>query len=68
MALIDKIQNTGNQPSPVDSSNNLSDLDSREIEFLLQLIKNSQFRGQDIEFLYNLILKIQTMYLSQNSK
>jgi hypothetical protein len=68
MALIDKLQNIGNQPSSVDSSNNSTDLDLREIEFILQLIKNSQFRGQDIEFLYNLILKIQKMYLSQNTK
>jgi hypothetical protein len=68
MALIDKLQNIGNQPSSVDSSNNSTDLDPKEIEFILLLIKNSQFRGQDIEFLYNLILKIQKMYLSQNTK
>lgn len=68
MALIDKLQNTGNQPTSVDSSNNPTNLELREIEFILQLIKNSQFRGQDIEFLYNLILKIQKMYLSQNGK
>ncbi len=68
MALIDKIQNSGNQPSSVDSSNILTNLDPREVEFVLLLIKNSQFRGEDIEFLYNLVLKLQKIYLSQNSK
>jgi hypothetical protein len=68
MALIDKIQNNGNQPSKVDSSIDLINLDPKEIEFILLLIKNSQFRGEDIEFIYNLILKIQKIYLFQNSK
>lgn len=68
MALIDKIQNSGNQPSKVDSSIDLINLDPKEIEFILLLIKNSQFRGEDIEFIYNLILKIQKIYLFQNSK
>jgi hypothetical protein len=68
MALIDKIQNTGNQPSQVDSFNNPTNLDLKEIEFILQLIKQSHFQGQDIEFLYNLVLKLQKIYLSQNTK
>ena len=53
MALIDKIQNKGNQPIEADSSN-LIELSKRETEFLLQTIRNSQFKGEDVEVLYNL--------------
>lgn len=66
MALIDKIQNKGNQPIEADSSN-LIELNKRETEFLLQTIRNSQFKGEDIEVLYNLVLKVQKLYIHYNS-
>ena len=66
MALIDKIQNKGNQPIEADSSN-LIELSKRETEFLLQTIRNSQFKGEDIEVLYNLVLKVQKLYIHYNS-
>jgi len=65
MGLIDKISNKGNQPVTADSSN-LIELNKREIEFLLQTIRNSQFKGEDIEVLYNLVLKIQKLYIFHN--
>lgn len=64
MGLADKIQNK-NQPIKAGSPDLIS-LDKGETEFLLRLIKNSQFRGEDIELLYNLILKIQKVYISYN--
>ena len=66
MALIDKIQNKGNQPIEADSSN-LIELSKRETEFLLQTIRNSQFKGEDVEVLYNLVLKVQKLYIHYNS-
>ena len=66
MALIDKIQNKGNQPIEADSSN-LIELSKRETEVLLQTIRNSQFKGEDIEVLYNLVLKVQKLYIHYNS-
>jgi hypothetical protein len=36
-----------------------------EIEVLLSLIKRSSFLGEDIENLYNLIVKLQIQYLNQ---
>ena len=45
MGLIDKISNKGNQPVVADSSN-LIELNKRETEFLLQTIRNSQFKGE----------------------
>lgn len=65
MGLIDKIQNKGNQPVAADSSH-LIELNKKETEFLLQTIKNSQFKGEDVEVLYNLVLKIQKLYIFHN--
>jgi len=68
MALISNILHIENQPPSVGSSNDLINLDLIEIEFILLLIKNSQFRGEDIEFLYSLVLKLQKIYISQTPK
>ena len=65
MGLIDKISNKGNQPVTADSSH-LIELNKKETEFLLQTIKNSQFKGEDVEVLYNLVLKIQKLYIFHN--
>ena len=63
MGLIDKIINQGSQPIQVDSSNTLVDLDLKEVEFLLSLIKYSSFKGADVETVYNTVLKLQQSYL-----
>lgn len=66
MGLIDKIANKKDQSTKADSSN-LIELSKRETEFLLYLIKNSQFKGEDVELLYNLVLKIQKVYINYNN-
>ena len=66
MGLIDKITNKKDQPKSADSSN-LIELNKKETEFLLQTIKNSQFKGEDVEVLYNLVLKIQKLYIYHNN-
>lgn len=66
MGLIDKITNKKDQPTKADSSN-LLELSKRETEFLLHLIKNSQFKGEDVELLYNLVLKVQKIYINYNN-
>lgn len=51
-----------------DTSKRASDteqLSSHEIEVLLSLIKRSSFLGEDIENLYNLIIKLQQQYVNQ---
>lgn len=63
MGLIDKIANKGSQPIPVDSSNTLIDFNLKEVEFLLSLIKESTFKGVDVEAVYNTVLKLQQSYL-----
>ena len=61
MGLLEKIgvQSTPQVPGV---SNQLT---SGEIEVLLSLIKRSNFLGEDIEPLYNMVLKLQNQYLEQ---
>ena len=49
-----------------DPSNTLIELLPREVEWLLQLIKESTFQGKDVEVVYNTTLKLQQLYLLNN--
>ena len=60
MGLIDKIINK----PPVPQHNN--QLNVQELEFLILLIKQSSFKGEDLETVYNTTLKIQNQFLEQN--
>jgi len=53
MGLLDKVK----QQQKV--SNNL---DSSEIEFILSLIKNSTFKGENLDILYKIAVKLQNQY------
>ena len=37
-------------------------LDIDEISLILNLIKNSPFKGGDVEIIYNLVIKLQNQY------
>tara|TARA_R110000868_G_scaffold218215_2_gene468421 strand:+ start:274 stop:486 length:213 start_codon:yes stop_codon:yes gene_type:complete len=54
-----EIQNTPQSPNQ---------LTYKEIEVLLSLIKRSNFLGEDIEPLYNMVIKLQNQYLEQHTK
>ena len=43
-----------------------SSLSKQELEFLLALIKQVTFKGEDVELLYNVVSKIQQQYTNQN--
>jgi len=63
MAIIDKLRKSNkiskaNNP-PLFSKNSL---DQKEITIILNLIKNTSFRGDNIETIYSLILKLQNQY------
>ena len=63
MALIDKIK----KQNKITRANNplllsKDSLDKKEITIILELIKNTSFRGDNIETIYNLILKLQNQY------
>ena len=63
MAIIDKIR----KQNKIKEVNNLpllpkDSLDQKEITIILELIKNTSFRGDNIEAIYGLILKLQNQY------
>jgi hypothetical protein len=37
----------------------------KELEVLLSLIKVSTFLGEDVEIIYNMVIKLQNQYLEQ---
>ena len=63
MAIIDKIRKT-TSTTKVNNPPLLSkdSLDQKEITIILELIKNTSFRGDNIETIYGLILKLQNQY------
>ena len=56
MGLLDKIQ-PNPKPSTPDS------LEKQEIEFILNTIKNSNFKGEDLDILYKTVVKLQNQYI-----
>jgi len=45
-------------------SKDIPQLSKQEIEYLLLLIKDTNFKGEDVELLYNLVLKLQRQYIN----
>ncbi len=60
MSLLNKIQNMSSSLKEEDFS-----LEKHEIEFILLLIKESTFKGEYIETLYNIASKLQKQYLNK---
>ena len=60
MSILDRIK-----PKPIIPELDLNQLSIQEIEVLLSMIKRSNFLGEDIEHLYNLIVKLQNQYTEQ---
>lgn len=55
------INNTSNNPAVVIDNKQLT---TAEIEFLLSLIKQSVFKGDQIEIVYNTTLKLQNQHIN----
>jgi len=53
-----------NNAEPMQVNANVNNLTKEEIALLISLIKQSTFQGENIESLYNLVLKLQNQYLS----
>ena len=60
MGLLDKVK----QNSPSQKEGDFS-LEKQEIEFILLLIKDSTFKGEHIEVIYNTVYKLQQQYLTK---
>jgi hypothetical protein len=39
-------------------------LNKQEIELLLNMIRTSSFKGEDVESVYNMVIKLQQQYLN----
>ena len=62
MGLLDKINTQkGTQPQNIVTPAP-EQLNAQELEFLLLLIKQSTFKGESLEVVFNTTLKLQTQY------
>lgn len=49
--------------------NNSNDLSLEELQFILLLIRDSSFKGENVQVVYNTVLKLQNQYTTlQNIK
>jgi hypothetical protein len=62
MSILDRITSKSTQPESIPDQ-----LSTQEIEILLSMLKRTTFLGEDIEHLYNLIVKLQNQYMKQNN-
>jgi len=59
--IIENKNNNIKQEKPLSPSQ----LTAKELEILLSLIKTSTFLGEDVEVIYNMVVKLQNQYLEQ---
>jgi hypothetical protein len=71
MAIISKVSKREHD-FKIDTKNNeddvLFDLNAKEIEFILQVLGESNMQIKQIEFIYHLIIKLQKNYTLLNKK
>jgi hypothetical protein len=63
MGLIEK--NKGEMIQTISPSLPIHQLNINELEFLLLLIKQHTFKGEEVELVYNTTLKLQNQYIKQ---
>lgn len=63
MGLLNKISKPTKATKSVPKNQPIEfTLDTDEIRIILEGIKNSTYKGKDIEMMYNLVLKLQNLY------
>lgn len=72
MSIVDKIkskneeaQNEYTSDDNIPKSNLEVNMTQDELEFLIRLIGSSNFKGNDLMFIYNLVNKLQNLYLDK---
>lgn len=65
MGLVEKATTKGNNTAV---QNNKEELTKEEYEFLFGVLKNTDFKGHQVESLYNLVIKLQKNYLNLVNK
>ena len=65
MGLLDKVKIQEVQSVQIQQEPVANQLSTQEIGVLLQMVRKTTFLGEDIETLYNLIIKLQNQYIDQ---
>ena len=67
MSIIEKMKNKDKPKKENPVQNNKSDinLSLQELEFLIRLIGDSNFKGKDLMFIFDLVKKLQDFYVQQ---
>ena len=58
---IFKTKNTSKSTLLIDNVN----LEQEEIQFILIMLRNSTFKGENVEIFYNTVVKLQNQYINQ---
>lgn len=61
MSIINKI-------IPKTQVSDINKLNMQELEFLLNVLKQSSIVGDQVEMFYNMVVKLQNQYLEQQEK
>lgn len=66
--LVQTPQEQPQQPpqQPVQQPN--VELELSEVEFLLKVLKDADLKGHQVEMFYNMIIKLQTLYLKKSGR
>ena len=62
-----KANNIEVKKQTTDNKEGIKDLNKEELVFLLQVLKDTTFKGESVEILYNTILKLQNKLLKNDS-
>ena len=71
MSIVDKIKQkevekqNESTPSPARTNDLKLDFTLDELEFIIRLIGSSNFKGNDLMFIYDLVNKLQNLYLDK---
>lgn len=68
MGLLTKNLRTQNKPENIQPPASTDELNVKELEFLLSILKEVSFKGGNVEIVYNTVLKLQNKYLEQTQK
>jgi hypothetical protein len=53
-------------PNKIEKITNPNELNIQELEFLLVLLRNASFKGEHLELLYNLVIKVQNQHIEKS--
>ena len=70
MSIVEKMKNKEKtkKENPVQDTKNVNsdiNLSLQELEFLIRLIGDSNFKGNNLMFIYELVKKLQDLYVKQ---